>query len=77
MKIVLAMDYACAPEGHTVVKFKAGDEVTGKAAELALADGAAFEAPGMGDLETKVEEPDETKDAPRKRGRPPKAKVED
>jgi len=54
MQIILFRDYACAPDGHTTIRYKAGDVVTGKAAELALADGAAFEAGEPPKLETKV-----------------------
>lgn len=62
MRVKLTRDYSCAPEGHTVMRFKAGDVLTGVAAELALADKA-------GTYEGPVEE---TKPAPameRKRGR--------
>ena len=41
MKITLTHDYAVAPEGHTTLKFKAGDEVEGKIAEMAIRDGKA------------------------------------
>ena len=40
--VVLHRDFSCAPEGHTVLYFKAGDEIDGRAAELAMADDAAF-----------------------------------
>ena len=43
MEIILHQDYACAPDGHSVERFKAGDTLTGRAAEMALADGAGFE----------------------------------
>ena len=33
---ILHTDFACAPEGHTVFRFKAGDVLTGKAAQMAL-----------------------------------------
>ncbi len=68
MKAILTRSYACAPEGHTVLKFEAGSVLEGRAAELALADGAAVEANAMPVLETKIEPPTETK----KRGRPRK-----
>lgn len=42
MKTVLHQDWSCAPDGHTVLRFKAGDTLTGRAAELALADGVGF-----------------------------------
>ena len=61
MKAVLIRSYACAPEGHTVFKFEAGETVEGKIAELALADGAAREATPVPVLETKIDPPSETK----------------
>ncbi len=62
MKVRLLQDYACAPEGHTVLRFKAGDTLTGIAAELALADRAAeFVSP--------VEEAKPAPAMERKRGR--------
>jgi hypothetical protein len=57
--------YHCAPDGHTTFSFKEGEIVSGRAAEMALADHAG-EAIGLPDLETKIEPPSETK-APRKR----------
>ena len=39
-QVTLSKDYQCAPEGHTVISFKAGDVLTGKAAELAALDNA-------------------------------------
>lgn len=54
MQVVLFRDYSCAPEGHTVRQFKAGDTLTGRAAQLALEDGAAFEHENAPLLETKV-----------------------
>lgn len=41
MKVKLDKDYKAAPEGHTTYPFKAGEEVEGKIAEMALRDGAA------------------------------------
>lgn len=41
MEVVLTRDYKCAPEGHTTIKFKEGETLTGRAAEMAVADGAA------------------------------------
>ena len=41
MKVTLKTDYRVAPEGHTTLKFRKGDEVEGKIAELAIRDGAA------------------------------------
>lgn len=63
MKATLLQDYACAPEGHTVLKFKAGTVLESPIAELAIADGAAIEIQSMPNLETKVEAP---KKKPRK-----------
>jgi hypothetical protein len=36
IEVILHTDFACAPEGHTVVRFKAGDVLTGKAAQMAI-----------------------------------------
>ena len=33
--------YKCAPEGHTVMSYREGVIVTGRAAQMALADNAA------------------------------------
>lgn len=49
----LAKDFPCAPEGHTVIVFPAGSEVTGKVAEWALAAGY-IEAPEPEPLETQA-----------------------
>lgn len=40
MSVILTRNYKCAPEGHTTLAFKEGEEVTGKVAEMALADKA-------------------------------------
>lgn len=51
----LAKDFPCAPEGHTVIVFKAGDVVTGRVAEWALAAGyVEIEAPEPKPLETQA-----------------------
>ena len=63
MQVVLFQDYACAPEGHTTYHYKAGDVIEGKAAQMALDDGAGFNPAE----ETKVEPPLEVK-RPRKKG---------
>jgi len=42
MRVILHIDYRCAPEGSVVQSYKAGDELTGKAAQLALDDGVGF-----------------------------------
>lgn len=55
MKATLLQDYACAPEGHTVLKFKAGTILESPIAEIAIADGAAIEIQSIADLETKIE----------------------
>lgn len=68
MKALLTRSYACAPEGHTVLRWAAGTVLEGRAAEMALSEGAAVEVSAMPDLETKIEQPPETK----KRGRPRK-----
>ena len=36
MDVILHADFKCAPDGHTTFSFKAGDTLTGKAAQLAL-----------------------------------------
>jgi hypothetical protein len=41
MKVTLTHDYAVAPEGHTTLQLKAGDEVDGMIAEMAIRDGKA------------------------------------
>lgn len=41
LSVTLDRDYRCAPEGHTVVVFLRGQRVTGRVAEMAIADGAA------------------------------------
>jgi hypothetical protein len=56
--VVLHKDFACAPDGHTVFRFRAGDILTGNAAELALADDAGHEPQS---LEVKVIVTPETK----------------
>ena len=43
MQAKLIHDYRCAPTGAITETFRAGDIVSGKVAELALADGAAIE----------------------------------
>lgn len=57
MQVVLFKDWAVAPEGHTTFHYKAGEVLTGKAAEMAMAEGVAFDPVE----ETKVEPPLETK----------------
>lgn len=61
MKAVLTRDFSIAPEGHTVFHYKTGEQVTGKIAECALADGAAIEISDIAPFEKKVETPTETK----------------
>jgi hypothetical protein len=69
MKARIIRSWACAPEGHTIIRYDAGENVEGKVAELALADGAAVEVNDMSALENKIEQPLEVK---RPRGRPRK-----
>lgn len=61
MKAVLTRDFSIAPEGHTVFHYKAGEQVTGKVAESALANNAAIEISDIAPLEKKVETSTETK----------------
>ena len=51
--------YKCAPDGHTVLSYPEGFIVTGRAAQMALADQAG-EALGEAH-ETKITPPPETK----------------
>lgn len=67
-KITKKDGYKCAPQGHTVVEFPFGEEVTGQVAEWALADQAAKRLFDPRE-ETKVIAPTETKNKPK-----PKAK---
>lgn len=69
MKAKIIRSYACAPEGHTVLKFDAGTEVEGEIARMALADGAAAEINEAPALETKIEAPEETKAAAKKKAK--------
>ena len=69
MKARIIRSWACAPEGHTIIRYDAGEIVEGKVAELALTDGAAVEVNVMSALENKIEQPLEVK---RPRGRPRK-----
>jgi hypothetical protein len=57
MKAILLHDYACALEGHTILKFKAGTTIESPIAEMAIADGVAIEIQSISDLETKIETP--------------------
>lgn len=57
MEVVLYQDWSVAPEGHTTFHRKAGDVLTGKEAEMAMAEGVAFNPVE----ETKVEPKLETK----------------
>ena len=69
MKARLIRAWACAPEGHTVVRFEANTIVDGRIADLALADGIAIEHREMAPLEVKIDPAPEVK---RPRGRPRK-----
>lgn len=75
MKAVLTRDFSIAPEGHTVFHYKAGEQVTGKVAESALASGAAIEISDIAPLEKKVETPSETKSRRSKSSVNPKDKL--
>jgi hypothetical protein len=68
VKAKIIHQFKIAPDGHTVVTYKAGDEVEGKIAERAIEAGAAIEVGQIVVEETKVEAPVETKvKKPRKR----------
>lgn len=43
--VTLARDYRCAPDGHTIATFRAGETVTGRVAQWAMEDGAARKPP--------------------------------
>lgn len=76
MQARLTRSYSCAPEGHTTLHFAPGALVTGRTAELAIADGAAAIDPIHNQAappENKVLLFVETK---RKRGRPRKDEAE-
>lgn len=72
MKARIIRSWACAPEGHTIIRYDAGETVEGKVAELALADNAAVEVNAMPAFEIKIEQPLEIK---RPRGRPRKDEI--
>jgi Ni,Fe-hydrogenase III small subunit len=69
MKARLTRAWACAPDGHTVIRYEANAIVDGRIAELALADGVAIEHREMVPLDVKIEQ---APFAPRGRGRPRK-----
>lgn len=71
-KITAKEGFNCAPDGHTVVHYPFGTEVTGKVAEWALSGHAASRMFDPRE-ETKVVAPDETKAAPKKSKRKGKA----
>lgn len=76
MQARITRPYSCAPEGHTTLHFAPGALVTGRTAELAIADGAAAIDPIHNQAsppENKVLLFVETK---RKRGRPRKDEAE-
>jgi hypothetical protein len=54
MKAKIIFQFSIAPEGHTVVHYKIGDEVKGKIAERAIEAGAAIEISDTPVLETKI-----------------------
>lgn len=73
-KALLTRDYACAPDGHTVLKFQTGESVEGNVAQMALADGAAIEVQSFiaNDLEKKdnaAQEFEVVKNASRKKSK--------
>lgn len=72
-KVTLPGGFRCAPEGHTVVTFPCGTIIEGQPARWAVDMQAAIWLPAY---DTKVTAPDEAKaEAPKRRGRPRKAKT--
>jgi hypothetical protein len=65
MNVVLKKDWSVAPDGHTTYHYRAGDVLTGRAAQMAINDGVGFNPVD----ETKVEPMLETKPATIKRAR--------
>ena len=63
MQVVLHQDWQAAPEGHTTYRYKAGDVLEGKAAQMALDAGVGFNPVEERKVEPKLEV---------KRGRPRK-----
>lgn len=57
MQVTLTEDYKVAPEGHTTHRFKAGEVVEGRIAELAVMDGKA-KAPAKRGPKPKVTKPE-------------------
>lgn len=55
MEVVLHQDWSVAPDGHTTLRYKAGDVLTGKAAEMALHDGVGFNPVAETKIEPKLE----------------------
>ena len=67
MKVKLTRPFACAPEGHTVVRFDANAILEGELAKMAFDEGSGIEVNEAPVLETKVEAP--AVDAPKKKAR--------
>jgi hypothetical protein len=67
MKVKLIRPFACAPEGHTVVRFDANTILEGELAKMALDEGSGIEVNEASALETKLEAP--VADAPKKKAR--------
>lgn len=61
MKVKLIRPFACAPEGHTVIRFDANEILTGDLAKLAFDEGSGIEIAEAPVLETKVETKKKTK----------------
>jgi len=57
MKVKLIRPFACAPEGHTVIRFDANEILTGHLAKLAFDEGSGIEISEAPVLETKIETP--------------------
>lgn len=55
MKVKLIRPFACAPEGHTVIRFDANEILEGNLAKMALEEGSGIEIAEALVLETKVE----------------------
>ena len=68
-EITAPQGFRIAPEGHTVVTFGAGEIVTGKIAEEAIATGNARK---IDEIAASLEYKAEPVEQPRRRGRPRK-----
>lgn len=56
MEVILHSGFSCAPDGHTTYHYKAGEVLTGKAAQMALDADRGFVP-----VETKILPPLENK----------------